>query len=254
MRILLMQFRSDRVIADQELGLVANYSGRPLEEFAPVDATTVSPGPDMLDGSDAVILGGAGDFLISRDDIPHVRAALRSFFAEARARRIPTLGICFGGQLMTEAFGGKIVHDEARAETGVFPVTKTEAGKDDPLFSYLPTTFDAQLGHKDHFGTIPDGAVLLASSERSPNQAWVFPGEPVYALTFHPELDVEAILQRFEYYAEEYGMTPEARADAAVSLRETPEANELIRRFLNTFVGEDKSVENTVDGKGTEEA
>lgn len=251
MHILFLQFRPDRAIADHEFDLVAKYSGRPASAFVRVDTTREPLSAGLLDGVGALVLGGSGDYLISRGDIPEIRAALKPFLAEARARRIPTLGICFGGQLMTEAFGGRIEKDEARAEVGTFAVTKTDAGESDPLFAYLPKMFDAQLGHKDHFIEIPRDAVLLASSERSPNQAWAFPGEPLYALTFHPELDVAGTLYRVDYYAKEYKVTPESRAAMAASLRESPESNEMLSRFLNTFVGEDNPVEKSVDEQGT---
>lgn len=236
MRILLLQFRPDQTIADHEFGLILKYSGRPASEFARVDTTREPIHAALLDGADALLLGGSGDYLISRGDIPEIRAALKPFLAEARARRVPTLGICFGGQLMTEAFGGRVEKDEARAEVGTFAVAKTGAGVTDPLFAYLPAVFDAQLGHNDHFVEIPPGATLLASSERSPNQAWAFSGEPVYALTFHPELDVEGTLYRVDYYSDEYHVTPESRAAMASALRNSPEANEMLARFLNTFV------------------
>ena len=171
MRILLLQFRPDPVMADHEFSLILARSGRTAEEFVRLDTTREPLAIERLDGMDALVLGGSGDYLISQDDIPSIRAALRPFLAEARARNIPTLGICFGGQLMTEAFGGVIALDESRAETGTFLVTKIAHGERDPLFSYLPKTFDAQLGHKDHFISIPAAAVHLASSERSPNQA-----------------------------------------------------------------------------------
>lgn len=240
MRILLFQFRLDQNVSDHEFGLIVKYSGRAESDFMRVDATRESLPLSLLDGADALILGGSGDYLLSRGDIPEIRSALRPFLSEARARRIPTLGICFGGQLMTEAFGGRVENDEARAEVGTFEVTKTAAGENDVLFAYLPDTFDVQLGHQDHFVAIPSGAALLASSERSPNQAWVFPGEPMYALAFHPELDVEGVLYRADYYGDEYKITPEARASMAESLRDSPEANEIIRRFLDAFV--DKTV------------
>lgn len=235
MRILLVQFRPDPVIAEQEFRLVVKYSGQSAEDFARLDATREPVVLSALDAADALILGGSGDFLISRGDIPEIRSALRPFLAEARARRMPTLGICFGGQLMTEAFGGTVELDEARAEMGTFEILKTPEGDRDPLFAQLPATFDAQLGHKDHFTRLPPGAAHLASSARSPFQAWAFPGEPLYALTFHPELDVEGTLSRIDYYADAYAVTPEFRANLAASLRESPEANGMIRLWITLW-------------------
>lgn len=250
MRILFLQFRPDHVIADHEFGLVVKYSARPASSFVCVDTTREPLSLTLLDNADALVLGGSGDYLLSRGDIQEIRSTLKPFFLEARARQIPMFGICFGGQLMTEAFGGRIENDESRTEVGTFAITKTEEGNSDPLFAYLPRTFDAQLGHKDHITRIPDGAILLAGSERSPNQAWAFPGEPVYALTFHPELDIEGTMYRVNYYADEYHISADARAKLAATLRESPEANKLIERFLNTFVGEDNPVEKPVDERG----
>lgn len=237
MKILLLQFRPDPVIAEHEFDLVLKYSGWLSSDFVLVDTTREPLTVDLLDDADALILGGSGDYLISRGDIPEILDAAKIVLHEARRRGIPTLGICFGGQVLTHVFGGRVEKDEDRAEVGTFPIAMSEDGKDDELFSYLPDTFDAQLGHKDHFTALPDGAVHLASSERSPNQAWKFPDAPVYALTFHPELDVEGTLYRVGYYADEYHVTPEAIASLREKLRESPEANELIARFLGTFVG-----------------
>lgn len=238
MRILLLQFRPDPAMAAHEFDLVVKFSGRSAADFSRVDATAEPLDAALLTGVDALILGGSGDYLISRGDIPSIRAALKPFLAEARARRVPTLGICFGGQLMTEAFGGTVGLDEARAEVGTFPVTKTAEAHADPLFAPLPATFEAQLGHKDHFTALPPGATRLAFSERSANQAWTFVGEPVYALTFHPELDIDGVLYRVDYYAKEYKLTEEKIAEMKRVLKPSPEASTILVRFLNAFAAE----------------
>lgn len=235
MKIFLLQFRPDPVMADHELELVVRFSNRPATDFVPVDATTESLTLDLLDGADAILLGGSGDYLISRGDIPEILSALKPVLEEARRRQIPTLGICFGAQILTHAFGGRVEKDEARAEVGTFLVTKTEEGSADELFRDLPLSFDAQLGHKDHLTVLPSGAVHLASSERSVHQAWKFPDAPVYALTFHPELDQDGVLYRVDYYATEYKLTPEIVAGMKAALRPSPEASTLIAKFLDLF-------------------
>lgn len=238
MRILLLQFRPDPIMAEHELELVVRFSNRPATDFSVVDATRNELSVDLLGGADALILGGSGDYLISRGDIPEILVAIKPVLEEARRRQIPTLGICFGAQILTHAFGGRVEKDEARAEVGTFLVSKTEEGSDDDLFRDLPASFDAQLGHKDHLTVLPDGAVHLASSERSVHQAWKFPDAPMYALTFHPELDQEGVLYRVDYYAKEYKFTPETVATMRAALRPSPEASMLIERFLRKFVDE----------------
>jgi len=235
MRILLLQFRPDPIMAAHELDLVVRFSNRLASDFVPVNATTAPLTVDLLDGADAIILGGSGDYLISRGDIPEILSALKPVLEEARRRNIPTLGICFGAQILTHAFGGRVEKDEARAEVGTFLVTKTEEGSDDELLRDLPPSFDAQLGHKDHLTVLPAGAVHLASSERSVHQAWKFPDAPMYALTFHPELDIDGVLYRVDYYATEYKLTPEIVAGMKAALRPSPEASTLIEKFLRSF-------------------
>lgn len=236
MRILLLQFRPDPIMAKHELELIIRFSNRPAENFATVDATSEPLTVELLDGADVIILGGSGDYLISRGDIPEILSAIRPVLQEARLRRIPTLGICFGAQILTHVFGGKVELDEARAEVGTFLVTKTDAGREDAFFCDLPDSFDAQLGHKDHLTVLPEGAVHLASSERSVHQAWKFPDAPVYALTFHPELDQEGVLYRVDYYANEYKLTTETIERMKAVLRPSPEASTLIESFLTKFV------------------
>lgn len=235
MKILLLQFRPDQAIAQHEFDLILKYSDQPESSYLRVDTTREPLLLDLLEGIDALMLGGSGDYLISRGDIPEILAALKPFLEEARQRRIPTIGICFGGQILTHAFGGRVENDESRAEVGTFEVTKTDAGDSDPLFAFLPKQFDVQLGHKDHLTVLPEGAVRLAHSERSSNQAWVFPDEPLYALTFHPELDIEGTMFRVDYYAQEYKVSPETISALRAQLRESPEANEIIKKFLSTF-------------------
>ncbi len=240
MKILLLQFRPDQTIAQHEFDLVLKYSDRPESDFVRVDTTRQELTIYLLDHVDALLLGGSGDYLISRGDIPEILCAIKPFVEEARRRRIPTLGICFGGQILTHVLGGRVENDESRAEVGTFVVTKSEVGDQDPLFAFLPKQFDVQLGHKDHLTVLPEGAVHLASSDLSWNQAWSFPNEPFYALTFHPELDIEGTMFRVDYYAQEYKITAETILALRESLRESPEANQMIKKFLSTFCAVDK--------------
>ena len=72
-------------------------------------------------------------------------------------------------------------------------------GGEDSLLGSLPPKFEAFLGHKEAVSRLPHGAVLLASSAACPVQAFRL-GRNVYATQFHPELDVEALLERIEVY------------------------------------------------------
>lgn len=236
MRVLLIQIRPDKATSDHEFLQVVKQSGLSEDVFTRLDATSTAITPEALEGVDALVIGGSGDYLISQGDIPEIISAIGEVCKVARAKEIPTLGICFGSQILTHTFGGLVQLDTTRAETGTFDITKTSVAEVDPIFGDLPKTFLVQLGHKDHLITLPDGAVQLASSERSPNQAFTFPGEPIYAVLFHPELDVEAIIWRLHHYAKEYGLSEENLRILCSRVKDAPEATKVLERFFSKVV------------------
>ncbi len=165
----------------------------------------------------------------------------RSFDALREIHRIakPTFASCWGFQAMARALGGRCIHDLPRAELGTIELELTAAGRADPLFCQFPSTFTAQAGHQDHVIQLPKGAVLLASSQKVPEQAYRFVDRPIYCTQFHPELTRAAMLERvraYPHYVERMvGLTFEQFVAAC---QETPQANTLLRRFVKLVFGE----------------
>ena len=82
---------------------------------------------------------------------------------------------------------------------------------------------------------LPADAVLLASSGRVAEQAFRFDGRPIYCTQFHPELDRTAMVERLQTYPEYVARIAGISHEEFVArLRETPEANTLLRRFVET--------------------
>lgn len=235
LKILLVQIRPDKM-KDHEYDLVKKFTGLKAEQIKRLDIFQDDAAHHALDDVDAVIIGGSGDYLISRGDIKEEVEAIASLAHAARERGMPMLGICFGAQILSIAFGGSVHLDIENAETGTFLVTKTGEAEACPLFSELPPEFMVQLGHKDHIGTIPEGAVHLAHSERSHHQAYTFPGEPVYAVTFHPELDEGAMIDRMNYYATEYIGSDDVFEEIRKTLKPSHDASRVLHLFLQKIV------------------
>lgn len=149
--------------------------------------------------------------------------------------RKPTFASCWGFQAMARALGGRVITDIDRAELGTVTVQLTSAGRNDPIFGPLGDRFDAQMGHQDRVVELPAGAVRLAKTEQVENQAFCFPDRPIYCTQFHPELDQQSLLGRLraypQYVREISGVS--MQQFAANHCRETPQANQLIKRFLN---------------------
>ena len=124
-------------------------------------------------------------------------------------RERPVLGICLGAQLLAAAAGARVYHGERGKEIGWAEVELSEAGVADPIWAGFPQCFMTFHWHGDTFD-IPDGAVLLASSDRYP-QAFRL-GPSAYGVQFHPEVvpvELEAWIRAYRLELERERLSSE---------------------------------------------
>jgi GMP synthase (glutamine-hydrolysing) len=96
---------------------------------------------------------------------------------------IPTLGICYGMQLMAQALGGRV------ERTGVSEFGKTDlTAERGELFTNLPQEQVAWMSHRDSVTAPPEGARVVASSPAAPIAAFEDPERRLYGVQFHPEV------------------------------------------------------------------
>src|SRR5690606_30223939 len=77
---------------------------------------------------------------------------------------IPTLGICYGHQLMADLLGGK-VENTGRAEYGKAEI---EVSEHSLLLGDLPSSQEVWMSHRDRVSAAPPGFVTVASSAEAP--------------------------------------------------------------------------------------
>src|SRR5213594_3574964 len=95
---------------------------------------------------------------------------------------IPTLGICYGMQLMAQELGGRV------ERTGVSEFGKTEfKAEGSELFVNLPPEQIGWMSHRDSVTAPPEGARVVASSQSTPITAFEDPDRRLYGVQFHPE-------------------------------------------------------------------
>ena len=239
LRVRLIQIREKpAVIAEEQASFLARTTLR-ADQLLITDALTEPLAPSLLDGVDAVMIGGSGAYSVV-DTFEWTQGLMDVCHASAD-RAVPLFGACWGHQFVARTFGGRVIHDPERAEMGTCEVELTASGEADPLLGTLPRRFATQMGHHDRVSVLPEGAVELATSAVAPYQAFRLAGLPIYGTQFHTELDEETERQRLHAYRAHY---PEM-ADGAVfqatldSLRPSPEADDILRRWLVLYAVED---------------
>lgn len=163
----------------QANGYRINYIEAADVVIMPDELTKIDPLSDDL----LVILGGP----ISVNDaalFPFIDAEI-NFLKQRIAADKPTLGICLGAQLIARALGAAVYSGNTK-EIGWYDLTLTDAGEQSAL-RYLSAEHCCMLHWHGETFELPDGAVLLASSEAYENQAFSY-GDKVLALQFHPEI------------------------------------------------------------------
>ncbi|MDX1495813.1 MAG: type 1 glutamine amidotransferase [Longimicrobiales bacterium] len=239
LRFLLLQVRNpDDPMRQHEVDCFERCFRLQEGQVEVIDLLGAAPTAKAIDRADVVLLGGSGDYSVARGGswLPAALEAMVGLYETSK----PTFASCWGFQAMARAMGGSGVTAHARAEVGVTWMELTEAGQADPVFGPLGKRFQVVAGHEDIVVELPPSAELLASSELVENQAFRFPGKPIYCTQFHPELNREGLILRIGRYP---SYLPLAGATSLEHLAEmTPELDHvdgILQRFLAVAFPED---------------
>ncbi len=113
--------------------------------------------------------------------------AENAFLVDTKALRghLPTLGICYGAQLMAYDAGGKVepvgTREYGRAHLN-------EINSSDPLFAGITPGTQVWMSHGDTITSLPSGASIVASTDTVRCAAYRFDGEQAWGVQFHPEV------------------------------------------------------------------
>jgi GMP synthase (glutamine-hydrolysing) len=123
----------------------------------------------------ALILSG-GPASVYADDAPRMDARIFEL-------GIPTLGICYGAQLLALELGGRV------DRTGVSEFGRTELkATGGHLFASLPSDQTVWMSHRDTVVAPPSGATVVAESDHTPVAAFEDEARGLYGVQFHPEV------------------------------------------------------------------
>jgi GMP synthase (glutamine-hydrolysing) len=123
----------------------------------------------------AIVLSG-GPASVYADGAPQIDPGLYEL-------GVPTLGICYGMQLMAQDLGGQV------ERTGVSEFGKTDLrSAGGALLAGLPEEQTVWMSHRDSVTAPPEGARVTAASPSAPIAAFEDPERALYGVQFHPEV------------------------------------------------------------------
>ena len=190
-----------------------------------------------VEGVAGVVMFG-GTMNVDQTDRHPFLARVREYTRDAVDAGVPYLGICLGSQILARALGRDVVKSPVK-EVGFEPLRPLPEAKEDRLLSLYGDGDMVVQWHEDTF-ELPDGAELLASSDRVTVQAFRA-GECAWGIQFHQEVDgsefgwwLELASAAMDLEAE-WGKSVETlRREAAVHMHEHEErGRELFRRFAD---------------------
>ena len=237
---LLLATRSEDEAADDEYAGFLAAGDLTSDRLHRVRLEAAAMPPIDLDDYSGVIVGGSP---FNASDPPGVKSPvqrrvereLTALLDQVLDRDFPFLGACYGVGLLTSHLGGTLDGTWSE-EAGPTWISLTDEGAADQLFAALAPTFQAFVGHKEACSELPRGAVLLATGQNCPVQAFRV-GNNVYATQFHPELTNAGILTRIRIYREYGYFDPDALDEviAAIDASIVTEPANLMKAFVLRF-------------------
>jgi GMP synthase-like glutamine amidotransferase len=182
--------------------------------------------PDRPEACDAYLVTGspAGVY----DPLPWI-GTLKDFLVEARGRA-KLVGVCFGHQVMAEAFGGKVIKSPKGWGVGehVYQVLEREPWMDGARQIRLPAS------HQDQVVEVPPGAVVTAASAFAPIGALAWRDQPAISIQLHPEFEPDYAIALIK--ARRGRSLGEDEADRAVASLQAPDDRARVGGWIRNFL------------------
>lgn len=138
--------------------------------------------PDLSEVSGIVVTGSAS-MVSDKEDWSEQTG---QWLKQAVDADVPVLGICYGHQLLAQAFGGEVGLNPKGRQIGTVNAHMLEEAADDPLLGELPTDYPVQTSHSESVLSLPPNAKRLATSERDNNFIIRF-ADKAWGVQYHPE-------------------------------------------------------------------
>lgn len=185
--------------------------------------------PKTLNSIDGIIVTGSSKEVY--DGEPWI-AETEEWVRKARASRIPILGVCFGHQIIAQAFGGEVTKNPKGREIGTCSVSLVHRAADDPLFHGLPQKLSVQESHQSVIVKLPGSARVLGKNKYG-IQAFRLGNDKLWGVQFHPEVSapiLKKVIRARKQILEQEGLDAE---NIYRSVKPTTQAKKVLKNFLD---------------------
>jgi GMP synthase-like glutamine amidotransferase len=189
-----------------------------------VDAGELPAAPEACD---AYLITGSSAGVY--DDLPWI-AELKGFLVAAKGRAA-LVGICFGHQVMAEAFGGKVIKSPKGWGIGEneYRLLTREPWMDDG-----PATIRLPASHQDQVVEKPPGAEVFAASDFTPYAGLVWRDQKAMSIQPHPEFLPAYAISLIETRRD--GPLTADEADRAIASYASPDDRARVGGWINAFL------------------
>jgi GMP synthase (glutamine-hydrolysing) len=207
---------------------ITTGTGVPAADVQVVSVYQDEPLPDVQTVS-GVVVSGSPAMVTDRAPWSERTAA---WLRDAVRREVPTLGICYGHQLLAHALGGEVGYNPRGRNIGNVDVQLQRDARSDRLFGVFNRPLQVAVSHRQCVLQLPPGATLLAATTLDPHHAFRA-GTCAWGVQFHPEFD--AGITRGYIEAKRAELAAEGHDVSALleSTLESADGTILLRRFAD---------------------
>ncbi|MDI1365878.1 MAG: type 1 glutamine amidotransferase [bacterium] len=183
--------------------------------------------PAAAGEQDAYIVTGSAAGVY--DPLPWI-APLSDFLRAAKGQ-VPLVGVCFGHQIMAQAFGGQVVKSDKGWGVGLhrYAVEAPQAWTDAPSVAIAAS-------HQDQVVVPPPSARVVGGSAFTPYGLLAYADAPAISMQFHPEFDPAYAAALIE--ARRGTRYTDAQADAAIATLNAPNDRQRVGGWIGAFLGQ----------------
>ena len=210
--------------------MLRRFIGEDAARYEVFDVQTGSPPADPGAYDALFVMGSpAGVY----DPLPWI-APLMDYLRAAKGRTA-LVGVCFGHQVMAQAFGGEVRKSEKGWGLGLHTY---EVHRAEPWMGGDIRQIALPVSHQDQVVERPPSARVVASSAFTPNAVLAYADQPAISFQCHPEFTVgyaKALVERRR------GQVADEALERAHASLEAPNDTSRLADWIRGFLSESRS-------------